>query len=414
MANTIKNKKTAPPPPVSEPSPINVDRKRQVRLGFGIFFMLTGIFTCLSIISYCFTWATDQDKLISKDGIWHFLLHDHSPVANWGGRLGAAISHILVYKGAGIASFAIGLAVTAIGMSLIYGKRVVPLLRYMRWLSILLILAAPILTYLFRDSSFPLGGALGNVAIDYLNGLIGNLGTGMALLSTVLFFVFVIFALDIRPFLRKMQQHANKMAASLKPEPVFNTPEPETAENEPFPVDTAANHLNDSGEQHVVIDDTAHNKEWEMALVEKRLDNLDNETDETETPPDEDIVDDEQYEEYKNYAKEREAEKTPVEINEESGDPGFTFVVKQEDAPIIKHGAHISIADNEPYAPEESLRNYKFPTLDLLEDRVQEAIALNKEELERNKDQIINTLRSFGIEIKTISATVGPTVTLYE
>jgi DNA segregation ATPase FtsK/SpoIIIE, S-DNA-T family len=417
MASTIKNKKTAPPPPVSETVPISIDRKRQVRLGFGIFFMLSGIFICLSIISYCFTWKLDQDKLLSSNGIWNFILHDHGLIANWGGRLGAALSHVLVYKGAGIASMAIGLGIAAIGLSLIYGKKVLPLLRYMRWVSILLLLVAPILTYLVPKSAFPLGGALGKTGIEYLNGVLGSMGTGMVLLSTVLFFVFVIFALDIRPFLNRMRQHAKTVAANLAPEPVFNEPVAATEEEEdteaaPFPVDHGSNQLLNDESSTLVIDDASHPKEWKMAVVEKVSEAF-TEEEEEEEAPEEDEVEDERYAEYKQFAEEKEAELAAART-EESDDLEFSYVVKQVDEPVIKHGDHISIADNEPFAPEESLRNYKFPTLDLLEDRVQEAISLNKEELERNKDQIINTLKSFGIEIKTITATVGPTVTLYE
>ncbi len=429
MANTVKNKKTAPipPPPVNPASPLaSAERKRQVRLGAGIFFILTGIYTCLSILSYCFTWTTDQSYLISKEGAWNFLRHDQSLVTNWGGRLGAVISHLLVYKGAGIASLVIGMGISAIGMSLIYGRRVVPVLRYMRWVSILLLLLAPGLTYVFyvlHDNSFPafpLGGALGNITIEYFKGLIGNLGTGLILLSTVLFFVFVIFALDIRPFIMKMRQHAKKVADSLKPVPVFNEPDPavEVAGENDQPGD-----LNNDAADSGSIAAAQPNKEWEMTLVEKHLEHIDDIPGTLQEPADEDEVDDELYADYKKFAEERTIEgltenagAQPEEPAEpaETADLDFTFVVKKDEDRVIMHGDHISIADNEPYAPEESLRNYRFPTLDLLEERALEEISLNKEELERNKDQIINTLRSFGIEIKTISATVGPTVTLYE
>src|SRR5690606_19658727 len=81
---------------------------------------------------------------------------------------------------------------------------------------------------------------------------------------------------------------------------------------------------------------------------------------------------------------------------------------------VPRHGAHITIQDNEPYDPSLDLPDYKFPTLDLLDERPQSEIALDREELEKNKVQIIHTLRSFGIEIQRITATVGPTVTLYE
>jgi len=413
MAKTTNNKKTVPPP-VNDLTPITVDKKRQVRLGFGILFLLLGVFTCFAIVSYYFTWSVDQDKLFSSYNKWYILFRDTTPVANWGGRLGMVLSHILVNKGAGVASLAIGIAIGAIGANLIYGKRVLPLLRYMRWLSILLLLTAPVLAYLFPNDAILLGGALGKVAIDYLNGFLGYLGTGMVLLSTILFFVFVIFALDIRPFINRMRAHAKKVAASLKPEPVFNTVGDEGEEknkNAPFPVDSSANAANQRVENAtLIIDDKRNNKEYAMTMTEKPG----AEEEVALLEEDEAYEEDEEFEAYQKFAEEREAGNIAPKITEESADLEFSYVVKQVEEPVLKHGAHISIADNEPFAPEESLRNYKFPTLDLLEDRVQEAISLNKEELERNKDQIISTLRSFGIEIKTITATVGPTVTLYE
>lgn len=495
MASTLKNKKTAPPSQDSDLTALNIDRQRQIRLGFGIFFMLTGIFTCISIISYYFNWTADQDNLISDTPLFQFLFFDHRPVANWGGRMGAAISHILVYKGAGIASLVVGIAIASIGLHLIYEKKVVPLLRYLRWVSILLLLIAPILTYFFPDSSFPIGGSLGNITIEYFNGLIGSMGTGMLLLSTVLFFVFAIFALDISPLLKKMNEQAQRMKAALAPQPVFNTPEenPENqdepdaplpvivttpdshkniigpaedeAEKQPFVVNKIANQLNNKTDNiPLVINDTRAKKEWDMAIsekpVEKPIDNQASRVFVTDTakpiaPKQEELVEDSDYEAYKKYLEEKEAslqnarkaqqasiitppppKQAEPEIIDEADDfddlddfeddlddeeldeeeePGFTFeVVQQAEKPAIKHGSHIAINSNEPYAPELDLPDYRFPTLNLLEERATETIALDKDELEKNKTQIIQTLRSFGIEIQSIKATVGPTVTLYE
>jgi S-DNA-T family DNA segregation ATPase FtsK/SpoIIIE len=81
-----------------------------------------------------------------------------------------------------------------------------------------------------------------------------------------------------------------------------------------------------------------------------------------------------------------------------------------DDIPV----AQKTVAGDDPYDPSLDLRNYKFPTLDLLDQRSHSDITIDKNELENNKNQIINTLKSFGIAIAKISATVGPTVTLYE
>jgi S-DNA-T family DNA segregation ATPase FtsK/SpoIIIE len=426
MATAAKSKKTPPPPPKpEEQQQLALERRRQIRLGTGIFLVLSGVFICFSILSYFFNWAADQDKLFNAPGMWSFVWSSTSqPVANWGGRFGAAVSHILVYKGAGIASLVIGLAIAGLGLHVVYDSKITPTLRYIRWVSILLLLVAPTLTYLFPDSSFPLGGRLGTGAITYLNGFVGTAGTGMILLSTILFFVFVIFSLDIRPFMNRMRARAQRMAASVGPEPVFNEPEPlaaATAAVVPVPETAQA-----ATPAPAPAEPTEEEKQWEITLHEKQP--------EDEEYVTEEIAEEEESEEfleYQRYLAEKEAAALAArqaaeeemlsqqaeeeeEVIEEAA-PEFSFeVIQQEEKPAIQHGAHISIASNEPYAPELDLPDYQFPTLDLMQDRATEVIALDKEELEKNKNQIIQTLKSFGIEIQRISATVGPTVTLYE
>src|SRR5690606_25474729 len=66
------------------------------------------------------------------------------------------------------------------------------------------------------------------------------------------------------------------------------------------------------------------------------------------------------------------------------------------------------------YDPLADLPTYKMPTIDLLEDYGSGEIKINKEELEQNKNRIVETLNNYGINIAKIKATVGPTVTLYE
>ena len=456
MATTQKTKKPVTPDPTpSGELPLHIDRKRQIRLGTGMFLLLAGAFVCFSIISYYSSWNADQDKLFSTNSYFYFLFHD-SAATNWGGRLGAVLSHILVFNGAGIASIVIGLAIGSLGLNMIYGKKALPIMRYIRWLSIILLLAAPTLTYLFPDSPFPIGGALGNVAIGYFNGLLGKAGTGMVLLSTILFFVFVIFALDLRPLMKKIGERLSKFMASIKsvndsdlPEAVNNTlpakesiseahtkdtqvkPTPvkkpaEPAAEAPLPKPPApvGNKLKENAANiPLVIENSFVNKEWDMDIVEKTPDPTNEPegkvthelsmTDEDEELWEDEIQDeDESEDDFEEMGDGFDEDEEPEEIEEQ---PELSFeVIHKAEKPTIRHGDHISIASNEPYAPELDLADYKFPTLGLLENRSQEIIELNKEELERNKEQIIQTLLSFGIEIQRIGATVGPTVTLYE
>ena len=83
----------------------------------------------------------------------------------------------------------------------------------------------------------------------------------------------------------------------------------------------------------------------------------------------------------------------------------------------ITAGEEVEKADGkiqEPYDPRLDLSHYKFPTLDLLKHYDNDAPAIDEREQEANKNRIIKVLLDFGIEIETINATVGPTITLYE
>lgn len=400
--NTAKNSAKAQETPDAD----KISRAKQARLGLGIFLLLTGIFICFSIISYCFTWQADQDKLLSGGSASDFLFGDKILVTNWGGRFGAAIAHLMVYNWVGIASFAVALWIGVAGLVLLYGKRINTVARYLRWLTILLLVVAPILTYLMPDAAFPYGGAWGNEAISYMNGFFGHAGTGMILFAVVCFFLFVVFALDISPLLRRAGKTANKMAevaAAMKakreaaavavPQPVTAGDEEEEEENSNYSTNTIKPLTS-------IAEEPEPEKEWDMQLVDKNTGEILEETEE----------------EYEEEAEEEYEEEYEEEIEEQPAREEFSFEVNriEEERKIPAHGGHISLEDNEKYAPELDLPDYKFPTLDLLEERTGEAIVLDKDELEANKNQIIQTLRSFGIEIQRISATVGPTVTLYE
>ncbi len=405
MAKSKKSSKSSAAKNRDQETSQKVSLGNQLRLGTGTFFLLAGVFICLSIISYCFTWQIDQDKLLSASGSRAFLFHSNTAVANWGGRLGAVVAHELVFKGAGIASFVLGLWITGLGLNLVYGRRVVPVIRYLRWTSILLLICAPLLTYLMPNASFPFGGAWGTEAVSYLQLFLGTLGTGMLLAAICLFFIFIIFALDIRPLLSKARMKAQTLAASLA-----------TSDNEaPATTDSQAEHTH----TQLRIEEDDPLQRFGMTVTERSesttpskpapVPSKMNENDPVEE--DEEILVDLLQEE-ENLP---EASGDIVEDDDNMTDePELSLeVTHNEEASVIKNGGHISIEDDEPYAPELDLPSYKFPTLDLLEDRA-ENITLDKEELEKNKTQIIQTLRSFGIEIQRISATVGPTVTLYE
>lgn len=397
--NTKKKKNTARTtvPAASE----KIGARRNFRLGIGVALLLTGAFTTLSVISYFFTWQTDQDKLLSGKDMWAFLKDSDSIITNWGGRTGALLSHTLVYRCVGVPSLAIGLWISLWGLYLVYDRKLNRLSAYLRWVCLLLLLTGPVLAYLWPSSPFPWGGAWGNESIAYLNGLIGNMGTGLGLFALITFLAFALFSLDIRPAISKARRRAAEMRTGLT-EALLNRNE----EHTPAPVP----HTAPAREQQVSAADL---QSGATADTSEELQNHTPAEPEDAPVPEEEILPEEDEENLQLTDPERSKQETLPATDTELS---FEVITQPEEQPAaaIQHGAHITVQSNEPYAPELDLPNYKFPSLDLLEERSQESIALDKEELEKNKTQIIQTLKSFGIEIQRISATVGPTVTLYE
>lgn len=416
MASTKKNTTKERSKKEDTPDKEKISRRTQIRLGLGIAFLLIGIFICFSIFSYFFTWRLDQDKLLTGEK-WHqFAFNTNSTPANWGGRLGAALSHLMVYEWVGIAALTIGMWIGMGGLALLYGKKAIPVVRYFRWTTILILLVAPILTYLLPDTDFPYGGAWGNEAIGYMNGLFGNAGTGLILFAIVCFFVFVVFALDISPLLRRARKTASTVAdvagtVSAKVREAIPTGKEKGEEEDQNTAPVVKNKAKENIQPISEIEEEEEDSEWDMQLVEKAVEK------ETATVNDmyaghtsaASVI-----EEDEEVIEEELSPELPEEEPKQEEELSFEVTQLEEERSIPVHGGHISIADNEKYAPELDLPDYKFPTLDLLEERSNDGIILDKAELEQNKNQIIQTLRSFGIEIQRISATVGPTVTLYE
>src|SRR5690606_25883747 len=100
----------------------------------------------------------------------------------------------------------------------------------------------------------------------------------------------------------------------------------------------------------------------------------------------------------------------------------ITVPTEEEDVPLaveeVKEEKTITANDLVEkfgeYDPKLDLSGYQYPTLDLLKDYGTGKIMINQQELEANKNRIVDTLRHYNIEIEHIKATIGPTVTLYE
>ncbi len=108
---------------------------------------------------------------------------------------------------------------------------------------------------------------------------------------------------------------------------------------------------------------------------------------------------------------------SPVKVNNNGRAEGKKTSEDNEpnfEIEVVKENEEYKERNLRPYNPKLDLEHYRLPTLGLLKDYVDSDPTINMEEQNKNKNKIISTLKSFGIEINTIKATVGPTVTLYE
>jgi S-DNA-T family DNA segregation ATPase FtsK/SpoIIIE len=434
--SATSTKKTAP---ASKDINLTAARKRNIRLATGFICLLIGCFFTLSIISYCFTWQQDQNHLISSQGIFNFLFHDKSPVENWCGRLGAAAAHLLVYRGVGIASLLFTIWLSAWGINLVYGRKVIHTMKWIRWMALGFLFICPLLSFIFSDSTFPLGGALGNGLVEWSNGFLGKAGSVFMLITVFCFFAFIVFQWDIKPLLQRAKNLMPVRKIDVEDVPLGNSDEQsgeekfkgfsnyktennfserEEEQQEITMATGSNNRLKEDPEQDIELEEEDISpSELEMTIIERPEEQL--KPKEVKGGihlelPQEALFVNEPEPDIEEALEEYEEEEEMAE--EEFATDNLSFEVKtvEEKTAVPAHGAHITVESGEPYDPALDLPNYKFPTLDLLEEIEQGAISLDREELEKNKNQIISTLRSFGIEIQRITATVGPTVTLYE
>jgi S-DNA-T family DNA segregation ATPase FtsK/SpoIIIE len=414
---TSRNKQNTSSKPRAKQKPAS--SKRNIRLTLGFFLLLLGSFLTLSIISYCFSWQHDQDHVLNTRGIQYFLFRDDSVVSNWCGRLGAVAAHLLVFRGLGILSLLLTTWIAAWGINLIYGKRFIQTAKWTRWMALGFLWLCPLFSFIFAQSAFPLGGALGNGLVGWTNGFAGKAGSILMLLGIFCFFVFIVFQWDIKPLLLRAKKIIPKTGGNA-PETTPDafkgyrhfTPEEEAQINQAeqgseLQIMTGSrNKLKNDGEAVVRIAEADPTDDLGMTIIDKTGEAFaaSRQGIHLELPEEPDPLDE--------AVEGPDLDAAVVEDDPLSLD--FEIRTVEEEQTVPKQNAHISIESAEPYDPSLDLRNYKFPTLDLLEGGTDGAIALDREELTQNKNQIINTLRSFGIEIQQISATVGPTVTLYE
>jgi S-DNA-T family DNA segregation ATPase FtsK/SpoIIIE len=422
MANTLK-KKTIKAPSAEK---LNPDKETDVTIQevvrdertskiAGAVSLLFAAFLFIAFVSYFFTWQQDQSE-VSKSGIKIFFSSDVH-IENLLGVLGAYISNLFMNDGFGIASFLFCTFFFVLGVNLLFGKKIFNLARNLRYLIAGLIVLSVVFSFFF-GRNFAWGGAAGDLMVDWLVKWIGKIGTGALLIVTFLAYIIWRFNPTFR---------LPKRVQKITPQPVpekndrddFNeayessyyTPGDVLTINDKYAAGkedtlTSNNRLKkDDGNIVVIMPELNDESTEDIDLIEKEpgyqpmIDELVNHI---EIVPPQNIP--------AVSLEDMELEiKDPVEEEEQP-------IVNNQQSPASKEiqATVTSQRVTVNYEPTLDLSNYKYPSLDLLEAHGSEKIVHDPTELEANKNQIIATLKNYDILIQRISATVGPTVTLYE
>lgn len=378
----------------------------------GSIFLLLALLFFVAFTSYLFTWDEDQDKVF-KEG-YQLLLGTDTKVANLMGTFGAFMAHLFIYKGFGIASYLICSFFFVIGVNLFFGKKLFSVSKNIRYLIVGLPLISITASVLLGKQEFAWGGAVGDMCKDYLYGTIGKMGS-IAVLA-VAFLAYIIWRFN--PSFNLPEKKQVYSAEDATPEnteelPVLNPGIKNQEEEETINDRIAANTM--KGKAGMLnVPDQSPVFNHELNIVEKEEEPVAQPVKQADAMP-----------VFPEDEPETEAPVSlitviPAKSKIDPGPAGLELEIKtaeaiaeQEAEPVTGKTAG-SVAQLKPYDPVLDLRDYKYPSLELLENHGSEKIVQDPAELENNKNQIINTLKNYDIHIQKISATVGPTVTLYE
>ncbi len=318
----------------------------------GFFMLLLSAYLLLAFSSYLMTWKLDSNILDNHDA--GFILDPGIAVHNWTGKLGAWLAHFFIRRGIGIAAFLILLPFSVAGFRLMTGFMALPFGKTLRYSLFFMLWTSVTLGFALmgKPDLAILGGVFGLEAANWLIGLVGTPGTTLIIVFTAAAFLMI---LDLIPFLKKRKEKETAVQGEIIAEVNGNQP-PEDMYNT----------------REFALDPEPLPREEEFPVPAPAA------------------------------SPARAAQEIELTIEESPG----------EEAGNGKGTVYGSI--DTPYDPTLDLPDYRYPTLDLLADYSGDAVMVAKEELEQNKDRIVETLNNYAIRIDKIKATIGPAVTLYE
>ncbi|MGB0888150.1 MAG: DNA translocase FtsK 4TM domain-containing protein [Vicingaceae bacterium] len=352
----------------------------------GLFLLAFSAFLLLAFSSFLFTWKIDQNIINN---------HWNDPsikVENWLGKLGAYTSHQFIFNGFGVASFLFVFLAFILGFRILFKSNLLPLKKSFKYAIFSIIWLSVALNYLLPSSPI-LGGAFGFQTNVWLGSIIGSIGVLLFLVLSGLIFLVFNFNISFN-FLpaKKTQQNEDNLPKD----------EPKLTENQNIVSDVTGFEYESSSNKESIKEKDEAEPDLDIKLKEDTADSA----------PNIPLAVDNQSEKP---AVELTTNFTPTPAKNDEEEVEFSIeepAVKEE----VLSDREINSKAKEfgEYDPTLDLSSYRFPPIDLLKDFGDTQKRVSTEELEANKNRILETLANYKIKIASIKATVGPTVTLYE
>jgi len=428
----VENKEEAPARDLSEL------QQKLIKI-LGAFLILCAILLGIAFVSYLFTWSEDQSYIATNNGGWGVVMNTAEEIDNPDielpvvqnrlGKYGALFANQFIYNWFGIASFLFVLVFFVIGYKLLYKKSILPVYRTIIYSFIAIVFISVTLGFLHSFiTKVPhiLEGKFGFWTNKLLEAQIGTVGVAGILIFAYLTTLILVYNLDLKFSIfdsRKKQDEEDEN---------FDTEEEET--NYTNSIRTAEPSVSEPliNRRETYTPAPSLNDKFQSSR------NADIQLNEEFTPPHKEIIlpVSEIKQENKVLIPFEIEEPTPTEEDTNIiNDNTVSFTVDKplqidpivEEKPVQSHELEVEspkeektitandlVAQFGQYDPKLDLSGYQHPTLDLLKDYGTGKITINQQELEANKNRIVDTLRNYNIEIEHIKATIGPTVTLYE
>lgn len=359
MAKKKTKTKKAPKRKIKKP---NLKLSSQQKLVLGSFLVILGLLLCIAFISFFFTGEADQSSLSN------FTTREIK-TQNWLSKSGAWLSDLFIQRGFGVASFIFSGLLFLSGVYVLMDIAKAKLRKHWFW-GIFIMIWLSIFFGFFGNKNDILGGTIGFETNTFLQDYIGKIGTSLLLLFGLITYLAIRFKVTFQS-IAKLFKSAKK---DIKDE--FSQANKEFS----IPID---NNLSEEAE--------AIKTAFDIPLENKKP------TIKEETEP-------------------KTVAPLEVKVAEEEQEEDLEMKVETlaEEQSETDNLANKLVEDFGQFDPTLELSNYQFPPLDLLKKYDTEGITINQEELEENKNKIVETLNNYKIGIASIKATIGPTVTLYE